>query len=79
MEAKVVVYSTPTCPWCKRAKDYFKSNGIPFKDYDVSKDKAKADEMVRKSGQMGVPVITIGSHVIVGFDKNKIDSLLGIH
>jgi glutaredoxin-like YruB-family protein len=78
MEAKVVVYSTPTCPWCKRAKDYFKTNGISFKDYDVSKDKEKADEMVKKSGQMGVPVITIGSNVIVGFDKNRIDSLLGI-
>ncbi len=43
MEAKVVVYSTPTCPWCKRAKDYFKTNGISFKDYDVSKDKEKAE------------------------------------
>ncbi|HNQ69687.1 MAG TPA: glutaredoxin family protein [Mesotoga prima] len=79
MNAKVIVYSTPSCPWCKRAKDYFRTNGIPFKDYDVSKDRAKAEEMVKKSGQMGVPVITIGSQVIVGFDKNRIDNLLGIH
>ncbi|MDD2334304.1 MAG: glutaredoxin domain-containing protein [Mesotoga sp.] len=50
MNAKVIVYSTPSCPWCKRAKDYFKTNGIPFKDFDVSKDKAKAEEMVKKSG-----------------------------
>lgn len=78
MDTKVTVYSTPTCPWCKRAKDYLKSRGVSFKDYDVSKDSSKADEMVRKSGQMGVPVITIGNQTIVGFDKNKIDNLLGL-
>ena len=78
MEAKITVYSTPTCPWCKRAKDYFKSLGMSFKDIDVSKDQAKAEEMVKKSGQMGVPVITIGSNVVVGFDKAKIDRILGL-
>lgn len=78
MDSKITVYSTPTCPWCKRAKDYFKGLGMSFKDIDVSKDQSKAEEMVKKSGQMGVPVITIGSNVIVGFDKAKIDKILGV-
>ncbi|MDK2953684.1 MAG: glutaredoxin 3 [Kosmotoga sp.] len=78
MHLKVTVYSTPSCPWCRKAKQYFKSLGIPFKDIDVSKNQKKAEEMYRKSGQMGVPVITIGNQVIVGFDKTKIDKILGI-
>ncbi|OAA21898.1 glutaredoxin family protein [Kosmotoga sp.] len=78
MHLKVTVYSTPSCPWCRKAKQYFKSLGIPFKDIDVSKNQKKAEEMYRKSGQMGVPVITIGNQVIVGFDKAKIDKILGI-
>ncbi len=76
--ANITVYSTPTCMWCKKVKSYFKEHNISFKDYDVSKNKDKAEEMVRKSGQMGVPVIVINSKVIVGFDKNKIDNLLGL-
>ncbi|AKI97659.1 glutaredoxin family protein [Kosmotoga pacifica] len=78
MHLKVTVYSTPSCPWCRKVKQYFKSLGIPFKDVDVSKDPRKAEEMYRKSGQMGVPVVVIGNQVIVGFDKAKIDRILGI-
>ena len=79
---KVTVYSTPTCPYCTQAKDYFKENGIEFSDVDVSQDQQAADQMIKKSGQMGVPVITIEKdnkeEIIVGFDQAKIASVLGI-
>jgi len=73
---EVKVYSTPTCPYCKKAKEYLSSKGISYQDIDVSSNKAAADEMVKLSGQMGVPVITIDGNVIKGFDKDKIDSFL---
>jgi glutaredoxin-like YruB-family protein len=73
-----IVYSTPTCPWCHRTKDFLKQNNIKFEDVDVSKDRARAMEMVKKSGQMGVPVIDIGGEIIVGFDKDRISELLDI-
>ncbi|MGI6632779.1 MAG: glutaredoxin family protein [Bacillota bacterium] len=77
-EHNVKVYSTPTCPWCVRAKSYLTDKGIPFTDVDVSQDVAAAREMVKISGQMGVPVLSINGSVIVGFDKKRIDELLGI-
>ncbi len=77
-ELNVKVYSTPNCPWCVRAKAYLQENGIPFTEVDVSRDVAAAREMVKISGQMGVPVITINGNVIVGFDKERIDELLGL-
>lgn len=73
---EIKVYSTPTCPYCKMAKEYLSSKGISFQDIDVSSDKSALEEMVRVSKQMGVPVIVIDGEVIVGFDKNRIDSLL---
>ena len=73
---EVKIYSTPTCPYCIMAKQYFSSRGIPYESIDVSADKAKAEEMVKLSGQMGVPVIVIDDNVITGFDKSKIDALL---
>jgi glutaredoxin 3 len=76
--AVVKVYSTPVCPWCTRAKEYLKSKNIAFEDIDVSKDQAKAKEMVKKSGQMGVPVITIDEEVVVGFNQDKLNKLLGL-
>jgi glutaredoxin-like YruB-family protein len=76
--AKVTVYSTPSCPWCTRAKRYLSEHGISYSDYDVSKDKAAAEKMVKRTGQMGVPVLEIGSNIVIGFDKNKIDRLLSI-
>ena len=75
---KVTVYSTPTCPFCIRAKQYLKDNNIQFTDYDVGSDQAKAQEMMKKSGQMGVPVIDIEGTMIVGFDKEKIREALGL-
>lgn len=76
--AKVKVYSTPTCPYCVTLKEYLKDNNIEFEDVDVSQDKTQLDEMVKKSGQMGVPVVTIDDEVIIGFDREKIDKALNI-
>jgi len=78
MEKNVIVYSTPTCPFCIRAKQFLKENNIAFQDIDVSVDHAKAQEMIKKSGQMGVPVLEIGGDIVVGFDKEKIKEKLGI-
>ena len=76
--ARVIVFSTPTCPHCNSAKRYLKQNRIRFKDIDVSKDQRAAKDMVRRTGQMGVPVIMINNRPIVGFDKQKINNLLNI-
>lgn len=77
-QKRVIVFSTPTCTYCNLAKKYFNQNGIKFKDVDVSRDAAAARDMVRRSGQQGVPVIDIGGKIIVGFDKTKINKYLGI-
>ena len=79
MDHTVMVYSTPSCSWCQLAKDHLTTSGISFEDIDVSTDMARAQEMVSKSGQMGVPVIDIDGEIIVGFDRARIDSLLEIH
>ena len=75
-DKKVIIYSTPTCPYCKRAKDYLSQKGIPFVDRNVAQDKDAAKEMMQKSGQMGVPVIIIDSEVVVGFNQALVDKLL---
>ncbi len=76
MQRSVTVYSTPTCPYCVLAKEYLTKKGVTFEDVDVSRDRAKAMEMINKSGQMGVPVIDIGGEVIVGFQPKVFDQLL---
>jgi len=78
MSKKVKIYSTPTCPWCARAKQFLKENNIEFQDYDVSSDNNAAEEMVSISGQMGVPVLDIDGEIIVGFDKERIKQALGL-
>jgi glutaredoxin 3 len=75
---RVVVFSSPTCVWCSRAKTYLRSRGVPFRDVDVSRDPAAARDLVRRTGQMGVPVIEIDGGAIVGFDQARIDSALGL-
>ncbi len=75
---RVVVFSTPTCSYCNAAKQYFRQKGIQFRDVDVSRDAAAARDMMRRSGQQGVPVIDIGGNIVVGFDRPKINQLLGI-
>lgn len=78
MSVKAEIYTTPTCSYCVKAKNYFKQIGLPFREYDISKDEKKRDELIRKTGQMGVPVIFLKGHKIVGFDKAKIDSALNM-
>jgi glutaredoxin-like YruB-family protein len=74
---KVKVYSTSTCPYCKMAKTFFDEQGVPYDDLDVAADTAARDEMVKKSGQMGVPVIDVDGEVIIGFDKERLTGLIG--
>jgi len=74
----VTIYSTPTCHFCHMAKDFFTANSIVFTDHDVASDLEKRKEMIEKSGQMGVPVIIIDGELTVGFDKQRIEKLLGL-
>ena len=76
MKGKVRVFTTTSCPWCHRAKEYLKANKIKFEELDVIKDKKSADEMIELSGQLGVPVLDINGEIIVGFDKEAIDKAL---
>ncbi len=78
-QKRVTVYSTPTCTWCNALKTHLRKNNIRFTDIDVSKDQKAAEAMVRKSGQQGVPQTDINGEIIVGFDKKKINTLLGIN
>jgi len=77
-QKRVTVYSTPTCSWCTTLKTHLKKNGIRYTDVDVSKDQNAAEAMRNRSGQQGVPQTDIGGEMIVGFDKNRINTLLGI-
>ena len=77
--AKVIVYSTPTCPWCHKVKDFLKQNKIKFEGKNVAEDEAAKEEMMEKTGQMGVPVIVVEGHEpIIGFDVEAIKAALGI-
>lgn len=78
MEKSVKIYSTPSCPYCKMAKEFLKNNNISYDEVDVSNDEEAIKEMVDKSGQMGVPVIEIDGQIIVGFDEEEIRKALGI-
>lgn len=77
-QPKVVVFTTPTCSWCRVVKQHLKKNDVRFKEIDVTKDDRAARDMVRRTGQQGVPVTLINNRPIVGFDKNQINRLLGI-
>jgi glutaredoxin 3 len=72
----VTIYTTPTCGFCRVAKDYFRNARVPFTEHNVAVDQSKAEEMVRKSGQMGVPVIDIHGKIIVGFNRPEIEKAL---
>lgn len=77
-QPKVKIYSTPTCPYCKQAKEFMTSKGVKYEEIDVAADVEKAQEMIKKSGQMGVPVIAIDGKIIVGFDQAKLAKMLGV-
>lgn len=78
MDKNITIYSTPTCHFCHMAKEFLKGKGISYTDYDVAQDLGKRQEMIQKSGQMGVPVIFVGEEMIIGFDKERLMSSLGI-
>ncbi|MBU0531027.1 glutathione S-transferase N-terminal domain-containing protein [Patescibacteria group bacterium] len=75
---KVKVYSTPTCPYCKLAKEYLRENNIEFEDIDVTADAKIAEELMAKTGQMAVPQIEIDGEFIIGFDQEKLAAKLGL-
>jgi glutaredoxin-like YruB-family protein len=72
----IKIYTTPTCAYCNAAKKYFRENRIPFTEYNVARDMQRAEEMVKKSGQMGVPVIDVKGKIIVGFNKAEVERAL---
>lgn len=74
--ANVTIYTTPTCVYCKETKKFFSENNVEYKELDVAADEKARDEMVKKSGQLGVPVIDIDGTILVGFDKAKLSDLL---
>jgi len=78
MDKNVKIYSTPTCPWCIRTKQFLKENNVTFEDIDVSSNHAAAEAMIQKSGQMGVPVLDIDGEIILGFDRERIKTALGL-
>ncbi len=78
MAATVTIYSTPTCHFCHAAKDFFAEHGVKYTEYNVATDLDKRKEMIQKSGQMGVPVITVDNKLIVGFDEPKLRELLSV-
>lgn len=78
MTATVNIYTTPTCHFCQMAKEFFKENNIAYTEHDVAADAQAREELVSKSGQLGVPVIFVGEEMIIGFDEPKLRSLLGI-
>lgn len=75
---KVIIYSTSTCPWCMKAKDFFKENNVKYEEIDVGENEKARNEMFEKSGQMGVPVIDIQGTILVGFDKAALKKALGV-
>ena len=78
MAKTVKIYSTPTCPYCIKTKQFLKDNNIEFENIDLSANPDKAQEMVDKSGQMGVPVLDIDGEIILGFDKEAIQKALNL-
>ncbi|MBI2575201.1 glutathione S-transferase N-terminal domain-containing protein [Candidatus Woesearchaeota archaeon] len=75
---KVRIYTTPTCPWCVKTKEFFKENSVQYEEVNVAADRAAAEEMIQKSGQMGVPVIDVDGQMIVGYNKPALKKALGI-
>jgi glutaredoxin 3 len=75
---KILLYRTSVCPWCHKTEEFLKENKIKFKAIDVGNDRKAAQEMIRKSGQMGVPVIDIDGQIIIGYDKARLEKALGL-
>ena len=78
MDTSVTIYTTPTCHFCQMSKEFFKENNVSYTEHNVAADMEKRQEMIDRSGQMGVPVIFVGEEMIVGFDKKRLESALGL-
>ena len=78
MDKTVTIYTTPTCHFCQMSKEFIKENNVPYTEHNVAADMEKRQEMIDKSGQMGVPVIMIGEEMIIGFDKKRMEGALGL-
>lgn len=78
MSKKAVIYTTPSCPYCNMTKEFFKQNKVEYTEIDVTKDPKLVDELVNKSGQMGVPVIDVDGTIIIGYNKEKLKKALGL-
>lgn len=76
--AQVTIFTTPTCVYCKMAKDFFKKNNVEYSEKNVAIDISARDEMIQKSGQFGVPVIEVNGKIIIGFDQSRLKESLGI-
>ncbi|HEX9721844.1 MAG TPA: Uxx-star family glutaredoxin-like (seleno)protein [Candidatus Paceibacterota bacterium] len=74
----VTIYTTPTCVYCKAAKEFFQENNVQYQERDVSRDEEAREDMMQKSSQMGVPVIDVDGSIVIGFDKKRLSELLGI-
>lgn len=74
----ITIYSTPTCSYCRMAKAFLDKHNVSYTNIDVSRNQAKAEEMIQKSGQMGVPVIEVDGKIVVGFDQDELAKLVGI-
>ena len=77
-DKQVIIYTTPTCHYCKATKEFFKENNIAYQEHDVQSDTVKRQEMIEKSGQMGVPVIFVGTDMVIGYDQARLKELLGL-
>ena len=75
---KVTIFSTPSCVYCRMAKEFFKKNTIAYEEKDVAADAATRDDMIARSGQMGVPVIDVDGKLVIGFDQQRLKGLLGL-
>jgi glutaredoxin 3 len=78
MNKKIIIYTTPTCTYCKMTKEFLGENKIAYEEKDVTTDEVSRNEMIQKSGQMGVPVVDIEGEIIVGFNKDKLAELLSV-
>ena len=77
-DKQVIIYTTPTCHYCKATKEFFKENNIAYQEHDVQSGTVKRQEMIEKSGQMGVPVIFVGTDMVIGYDQARLKELLGL-
>jgi len=78
MAHRIIIFTTPSCPWCRKTKQYLKDRGVSFKEVNLLQYKSAIKDVQRMTGQTGVPVVVINNHPVVGFNKSKIDRLLGI-